>query len=437
MKRRIMSVLMLWVLAFAASAQFSPGFNEELAAEQRRQGGSATPESVLKALAERGSADAQTGLCSGYMTGRGFPQNDSLAFSWCEKAAHQGQPYGMYSLGVAYQFGRGTRSDIGQAMAAYIAASKLGLPEAAVQLGEIYRQGQNGIRIDYPEAVKWYRIGADAGNADGQFLMGLMYQEARGVSQNDAQAAYWYQKAAQQNHPNAQAQLAGLYARGSGVPHDLAQAFRWAKPAAEQGSAEAQYLLATLYTSGVAPQTSDTQAFAWYTKSAMQNHADAQFQLGVMYFMGKGTARNYSQAKLWLERAGAQGELEAYPLLAKIEAEGLITGRPDPAAGVVIASKAARKGNERAAHYVHEWLPALPHVVLPVELALKDEPSLTGPVVATIGAGATVYLLPGTDPKTGAQQVFGEQGYSMGWVPATALRSATASDPASGVSVRN
>lgn len=428
MKLRIVSVMALWALASAASAQFSPGFSDELAAEQRRQGASATTESVLKALAERGSADAQTGLCSGYMTGRGFPQNDTLAFNWCEKAAHQGQPYGMYSLAVAYQFGRGTRSDIGQAIASYIAASKLGLPEAAVQLGEIYRLGQNGIRIDYPEALKWYRIGADAGNADGQFLMGLMYQEARGVSQNDAQAAYWYQKAAQQNHPNAQAQLAGLYARGSGVPHDLAQALRWAKPAAEQGNAEAQYLLATLYTSGVAPQTSDAQAFAWFTKAAMQNHADAQFQLGLMYFMGKGTARNYAQAKLWLERAGAQGELDAYVPLAKIEAEGLITGRPDPGAGVVIASKAARKGNERAASYVRELLPALPHVVLPAEVALKDDPSLTGPVVITLWAGTTAYLLPGTDPRTAAQQVFGERGYSIGWAPSAALHRSSAND---------
>lgn len=440
MKLRIVSVLTLWALASAASAQFfAPDFNDAIATEKRRQGSSATTESALKALAERGSADAQTGLCTGYMTGQGFAQNDTLAFQWCEKAALQGQPFGMYSLAVAYQFGRGTRSDIGQAIAAYTAASKLGMPEAAIQLGEIYRLGQNGIRVDYPEAMKWYRIGADAGNADGQFLMGLMYQEARGVQQNYPQAAHWYQKGAQQNHPNAQAQLAGLYAHGSGVPHDIAQAFRWAKPAAEQGNAEAQYLLATLYTSGIAPQTSDAQAFAWYTKSAMQNHAGAQFQLGMMYFMGKGTARNYPQAKLWLDRAGAQGELDAYVLLAKIEAEGLITAKPDPASGVVIASKAARKGNEHAANYVRELLPALPHVVPVAELALKDDPSLAGPVVATIWAGTAVYLLSGTDPKAGAQQVFGERGYSIGWVPAQALRSATASDPASapGVSLRN
>ena len=42
------------------------------------------------------------------------------------------------------------------------------------------------------------------GDADAQFNLGFMYDNGRGVAQNDAEAVRWYRKAAEQGDAGAQ-----------------------------------------------------------------------------------------------------------------------------------------------------------------------------------------------------------------------------------------
>jgi len=46
----------------------------------------------------------------------------------------------------------------------------------------------------------------------------LMYQFGRGVFQDDAEAVKWYRLAAEQGDANAQFNLGGMYEDGEGVP---------------------------------------------------------------------------------------------------------------------------------------------------------------------------------------------------------------------------
>ena len=41
-------------------------------------------------------------------------------------------------------------------------------------------------RGDYAEAVRWYRMAADQGLADAQFVLGFMYANGQGVPQDHA-----------------------------------------------------------------------------------------------------------------------------------------------------------------------------------------------------------------------------------------------------------
>ena len=45
---------------------------------------------------------------------------------------------------------------------------------------------------DDAEAVKWFRLAAEQGFATGQFHLGLMYENGRGVAQDDAEAVKWF-----------------------------------------------------------------------------------------------------------------------------------------------------------------------------------------------------------------------------------------------------
>jgi TPR repeat protein len=71
---------------------------------------------------------------------------------------------------------------------------------------------------DYKEAVKWYRLAAEQGNADGQTNLGVMYANGQGVPQDFKEAVKWYRLAAEQRHALAQSNLGLMYSKGRGVP---------------------------------------------------------------------------------------------------------------------------------------------------------------------------------------------------------------------------
>ena len=80
-------------------------------------------------------------------------------------------------------------------------------------------------------------------NASGQYNLGVMYADGRGVARDDAEAVRWYRRAAEQGNASGQYNLGGMYSTGRGVARDDAEAVRWYRRAAEQGNASGQYNL--------------------------------------------------------------------------------------------------------------------------------------------------------------------------------------------------
>jgi len=60
-------------------------------------------------------------------------------------------------------------------------------------LGFRYTSG-DGVKQDYAEAVRWWRMAAEQGKADAQSSLGYMYDQGNGVQQDYAQAVRWSQK---------------------------------------------------------------------------------------------------------------------------------------------------------------------------------------------------------------------------------------------------
>jgi uncharacterized protein len=57
-------------------------------------------------------------------------------------------------------------------------------------LGAMYAGGQ-GISKDYAEALKWFRLAADQGNARRQYSLGLIYEQGMGVLIDHTRARQW------------------------------------------------------------------------------------------------------------------------------------------------------------------------------------------------------------------------------------------------------
>ena len=51
---------------------------------------------------------------------------------------------------------------------------------------------------DYKEAVRYYRMAAEQGDADSQYFLGRIYQEGQGVDQDYEEALRWFRMAAEQ-----------------------------------------------------------------------------------------------------------------------------------------------------------------------------------------------------------------------------------------------
>jgi hypothetical protein len=74
--------------------------------------------------------------------------------------------------------------------------------------GADWQKGMDAFnRGDYAEAVKWYRLAAEKGNAISQYNLGFLYENGQGVPQDYAEAVKWYRLAANQGYTDAMVAL--------------------------------------------------------------------------------------------------------------------------------------------------------------------------------------------------------------------------------------
>ena len=76
----------------------------------------------------------------------------------------------------------------------------------------IYAKGA-GVPQNYKEAFKWWKLGAEQGDADAQYNLGIMYSKGRGVAQDYQEAGKYYSRSAKQNYSPAQLALVKLLLR--------------------------------------------------------------------------------------------------------------------------------------------------------------------------------------------------------------------------------
>jgi TPR repeat protein len=165
---------------------------------------------------------------------------------------------------------------------------------------------------------------AEAGDAKAQFNLGLRYQKGvpYGFNKDADEAVKWYRLAADQGNAHAQYKLGEMYDEGDGVPKDYAEAVKWFRLAAEQGLFTAISSLSFMYISKVEASAKDeAEIDKWYRKAAEQGDADAQFEVGLMYFFGRRVTKDLVQAHMWLNIAGANGNRYANSNLLAVASE--------------------------------------------------------------------------------------------------------------------
>ncbi len=140
---------------------------------------------------------------------------------------------------------------------------------------------------------------ARSGNAEANNMLGVLYLEGNGVSQNTAQAKAYFEAGARTGH------LASLKNLNIILDAEYKEELKTVMPAAESGAADAQNRLGRMYEFGYGMAASPADAFNWYQQAANQAHADGIMNLARAYNFGIGVPQDLARAEAGY-LAGAQ-----------------------------------------------------------------------------------------------------------------------------------
>jgi uncharacterized protein len=129
------AVAALITVSFTGPVAAGPVEDATAAVAAYQRGDYATVLRLMRPLAERGNAHAQTQLGFMYADGQGVPQDYATATNWFRKAAEQGEPDAQNSLGFMYAKGQGVAPDLAAARSWWSKAAVQGQADAEYNLG--------------------------------------------------------------------------------------------------------------------------------------------------------------------------------------------------------------------------------------------------------------------------------------------------------------
>lgn len=150
---------------------------------------------------------------------------------------------------------------------------------------------------------------AKDGDRYAQYLLGAMYLNGAGMSQDIDTAIALIQKSAEQGFPPAQSTLGSMYLLGHYVESDVPRGLGLLRKAAAAGDPEGNYNLGVAYRDGIGMAPDHEIARAHFLDAAKKGHALAQYAMARFCY----DAADYSQAIDWYTKAADQSWFACRP----------------------------------------------------------------------------------------------------------------------------
>lgn len=260
--------------------------------------------------ANQGSSQAQFALGVMYWNGDGVKKDESESLKWYRKAANNGNTSAQFNLGIILKEQNDQEAikwfrEIYNADWAEV-LSPIEWVKAGINLGDIYRDGV-GVSKNPIKARLYYdkvsnlckdsnlkKIANDRYEKitkyinDNAFTLGNnSYYGYAGYEKDKKNAIYYWIIAANNGNAKAQYYLGLCYSQGDGVSVDKKKAFEWFSKSANRAYAPAQYNLGCYYYDGIGGAPKDRSlARKWFEKAADQGDEDAK---GALSQMNKGS----------------------------------------------------------------------------------------------------------------------------------------------------
>lgn len=195
------------------------------------------------------------------------------------------------------------------------------MPEASYHLGLLYKLGVH-VSPPYPDcfrAAEFFRRAAEDGNRDASYELGMLYYNPPlGDFTKDFPVALKYFKiAADAGHAEAQHLTGWFYRNGLGCKKDFAESIRYNQMAADQGNIGGIGSLIYLYQ---APGfVNYHKAYKYAEISAKAGVNNGAYHLGNLLFFGRGCEANLEEALKWYKMAYDHGYTDARIMIEKVQ----------------------------------------------------------------------------------------------------------------------
>lgn len=241
------------------------------------------------------------------------------AFPYFWKAAQAGNAKAMFHLGLMYADQQDNAPQVANnyecALQWFQKSAALSDTMSMNWIGHLYQWGimgylNNGTGYSKAKnmalAQEWYAKAGDAGDAEGYFNAGELYNTV-----DPPKALYWFKKAVALKHHTAILWIEDLYKKGKGIPHDNKEAIQWFRQVAGTGNTDAMLWLGDTYRDGDGVEKSPEEAIKWYQKAGDSGNIKGYIRIGDMYLRGKAVKVDPVMAEEWFQKAADRGDTYA------------------------------------------------------------------------------------------------------------------------------
>jgi TPR repeat protein len=242
------------------------------------------------------------------LIGRGAKSDVTAAFAAFKEAAAQGNTTAAGYLAEQTYYGLGVKEDTAHAKQLFVDAARNGDTYSRAMVIVLDKRV-----AEYGDAFSLFRYAAANGHVAAEHQMGICFHNGVGCIRNRATAADCFRRAADQGYAIAQSALGRWYETrllGGRCERDENEkkAVALYRLAADQGFAQAQNFLGLCYVDGIGVSEDDAEDYAqaavWFRLAADQGLAAAMYNLGTI-------DDDPAVSAVWFRRAADEGDSDA------------------------------------------------------------------------------------------------------------------------------
>ena len=199
--------------------------NREKAKSTYFSGNLETSLPLFLTLSESGDAESQYYVGLIYLTEGWIGRNVEQAMAYLSTAADQNYAEAMWKIGEVYENGWGVKNNTLTALDWYRKSKQSEAVKSRIRFMKL--KNGHAVLQSNSEAIQALERNAAKNNAESEFKLGKIYDEAKLAERNLEKALFWYEKAAMNNHAHSMLMMGYFLCRGIGVEIDKVKANDW------------------------------------------------------------------------------------------------------------------------------------------------------------------------------------------------------------------